>query len=82
MTDHKRRVNRLEDKAGGGDELPWLALKQDLDDLELYRAPDGTEHRRPFTAFEGKYNIIVVEYEKNWRGDGGKRVELRWPDDD
>jgi hypothetical protein len=81
MGDHKRRLNKLEQEAQAGDELPWLTLKQDLDDQELYRAPDGTEHRRPFTAFEGLYNIIVIEYERNWRGDDDG-IQLKWPEDE
>ena len=79
MGDHKRRISKLEEQAGVGDKLPFLVLKQDFNDRDLYHSPDGAEYRRPFDSFEGKYNLIVVEYEHNWRGDG---IKLKWPEDD
>ena len=83
MTDHKRRVNQLENKAGAGDALPFKAITQDIDDPTLYHDDDGnTYHEADFEALGQRYSLTIIEYTHDWRGDGSKPIQLKWPDDD
>ena len=82
MTDHKRRLSAIEDKAGGA-ELPYLPLKQSLDDPLIYQdAAGNTYHESDFEALGQRYNLIIIEYTHEWRSDGSEPIRLRWPDDD
>lgn len=69
----KNRITKLEKDAGGGDELPILVLKQDLDDDMLYRDDSkGIRVRRDSPAWAelaASHTILVIEYVKDWRGD-------------
>ena len=83
MSNHNQRLNKLEDKAGGGDDLPYLPLKQDLDDPTLYHDNDGNAyHEADFEALGERFNLVIIEYTHDWRGDGSDGIQLRWPEDD
>jgi hypothetical protein len=86
MSDHNRRLNKLENDAGDGDELPWLTVKQDFDDKDLYRDKAGNEYSESqFDELRESYQLIIIEYGP-WPP--GKQepepgvTQLRWPEDD
>ena len=80
MSNLNNRLDRLE-KDGGGDDLPWRALKQDRDDIDLYRAADGTEYRRgEWGELEGQYNLILVNYDRTGPPEPGE-IRLDWGED-
>jgi hypothetical protein len=64
------RINRLEKDAGGGDELPYLPLKQDLDDPDIFRNDDkGITVRRgsdEFAELHATHDVILIEYVRDW----------------
>jgi hypothetical protein len=85
MSDHKRRINKLEKDAGPGDELPWLIMTQDYDDTDLYHANDGNDYRRgQFPELEKEYQVIAIEYGP-WPPGAERdpdKIQLKWPEDD
>ena len=83
MSDHKRRLSAIEDKAGAGDPLPLKAITQDFGDPTLYRDDAGIEYREgDFEALGQHYSLTIIEYTHDWRGDGSEPIRLKWPDDD
>lgn len=76
----KGRLTKLEQRRGA---LPWLTLKQDLRDCDLYRDDQGNEYRHGVNwPDETKYQLLVVNYEHNWRGDtAGDTIQLKWPEE-
>jgi len=85
MTDHKRRVHQLENKAGGGDELPFKAITQDFYDKNIFRDDAGNIYHESDIADLGqRYSLTVIAWAdgNEWRGlDGGsKKIQLSWGD--
>jgi hypothetical protein len=66
----KGRINRLEKDAGGGDELPYLPLKQDLDDPDIFRNDSkGITVRRgsdEWANLGATHEVILIEYAETW----------------
>lgn len=76
MSDHNRRLNKLEDAA---DEqapvLPYLILSQDLDDEDLYHGPAGEGHdyrTAQLPELEKHYQLIVIDHARDWLGESDK----------
>jgi hypothetical protein len=69
----KGRIDRLEKDHGGGDELPYLPLKQDLDDPDIFRNDSkGITVRRDsdeWVELGATHEIVLIEYVADWRGD-------------
>jgi hypothetical protein len=67
----KGRLDRLERDHGGGDELSYLPLTQDLDDPDIFRNDDkGITVRRDsdeFAELEATHEVILIEYVRDWR---------------
>jgi hypothetical protein len=67
----KGRLTRLEKDAGGGDERPYLPLKQSLDDPDLFgNDSKGVTVRRgsdEFAELHATHEVILIEYIKDWR---------------
>jgi hypothetical protein len=61
MSDHKRRLRRLEDAGGGGDtvSLPYLILEQEIGDSDLYHAGDDDTGRYLIRLEDQFFNRIV-----------------------
>jgi len=76
-----RRLDRLEDASGGGDELPMMIVSQSLDDDDRYSDKSGNiYHVDDLDELRGQYQLIVIEYTKNWRG-ADQEIDLAWGDD-
>jgi hypothetical protein len=82
MSDHKRRINKLEQDAGGGDELPWLSLKQSYDDPDIYHDGAGNAYQGDeIDALGERYRVILINYIDDWRGVEDNGIKLTWPED-
>jgi hypothetical protein len=82
MSDHKRRLNKLEDEAGDDGELPWLSLKQDYDSPDIYHDGAGNAYQGDeIDALGERYRVILINYIDDWRGVEDNGIKLTWPED-
>jgi hypothetical protein len=73
----KGRIDRLEKDHGGGDELPYLPIRQSLTDPDLFYNDEKKIAVRKGTPewaeLHATHEIVAIEYIRDWRGDEPKR---------